>query len=373
MGLVQRVLANLEERRKRILEGGINCIPSPFKCFRNDFPGIEQGKFYLISGASKSGKSQLASYLFLYTPILYAYHHPDKVRIKIFYFPLEETPEKITVRFMCHLLYVLSDMKIRISPMRLQSINKENVVEPEILEILNSLEYKSILNFFEDHVHFITERNPTGCWKVVSNYAKEAGTIHRKKITIENKETGIKQEKEVFDYYEPKDPDEYVEILWDHASLAELERGMNLKECIDKLSEYLMVFRNHFNYIPVLLQQQNDQTISLEAFKAKKIRPNLAGLADTKNTGKDCSVMIGITNPYAFELPEYLRYDITKLKGYVRFMEIALNREGESNGVLGLYFDGATNYFAPLPKHTDTENLNKVYQLIQKNQEGISK
>ena len=83
--------------------------------------------------------------------------------------------------------------------------------------------------------------------------------------------------------------------------------------------------------------------------------------------------MIGITNPYAFELPEYLRYDITKLKGYVRFMEIALNREGESNGVLGLYFDGATNYFAPLPKHTDTENLNKVYQLIQKNQEGISK
>ena len=286
MSLVQRVLTNLEERRKRILEGGINCIPSPFKCFRNDFPGIEQGKYYLISGASKSGKSQLTSYLFLYTPILYAYHHPDKVRIKIFYFPLEETPEKITIRFMCHLLYILSDMKIRISPMKLQSINKENIVEPEILEILNSLEYKSILNFFEDHVYFITERNPTGCWKVVNNYAKEAGTIHKKTIVIENKETGVKQEREVFDYYEPKDPDEYVEIIYDHCSILECERGMNLKECIDKLSEYFMVFRNHFNYIPVNIQQQNDQTISLDAFKAKKIRPNLAGLADTKNTGK---------------------------------------------------------------------------------------
>lgn len=373
MSLIQRVLNNLEERRKRILEGGINCIPSPFKCFRNDFPGIEQGKYYLISGASKSGKTQLTSYLFLYTPILYAYHHPDKVRIKIFYFPLEETPEKITIRFMCHLLYILSDMKIRISPMKLQSINKENVVKPEILEILNSLEYKSILNFFEDHVHFITERNPTGCWKVVNNYAKEAGTIHRKKIIIKNKETGIEQEKEVFDYYEPKDPDEYVEILWDHAGNSELERGLNLKECIDKLSEYFMVFRNHFNYIPVMIQQQNDNTISLEAFKAKKVRPNLAGLADTKNSGKDCSVMIGITNPFAFELPEFLKYDITKLKGYARFLEVVLNREGESNGVLGLYFDGATNYFAPLPKYTDTENLNKVYQLIQKNQESTSK
>ena len=257
MSLIQRVLNNLEERRQRILREDINCIPSPFKGFRNDFPGIEQGKYYLVSGASKSGKSQITSYLFLYTPILYAYYHPDRLRIHIFYFPLEETPEKITIRFMCHLLYVLSGKKIRISPMKLQSISKDNVIEKEVLDLLNSIDYKSILQFYEDHVHFITERNPTGCWKTINRYAQEAGTIHRKTIIIENKETGIKQEKEVFDYYEPKDPDEYVEIIWDHASLTEQERGMSLKECIDKLSEYFMIFRNHYNYTPVLVQQQN--------------------------------------------------------------------------------------------------------------------
>ena len=257
MSLIQRVLNNLEERRQRILREDINCIPSPFKGFRNDFPGIEQGKYYLVSGASKSGKSQITSYLFLYTPILYAYYHPDRLRIHIFYFPLEETPEKITIRFMCHLLYVLSGKKIRISPMKLQSISKDNVIEKEVLDLLNSIDYKSILQFYEDHVHFITERNPTGCWKTINRYAQEAGTIHRKTIIIENKETGIKQEKEVFDYYEPKDPEEYVEIIWDHASLTEQERGMSLKECIDKLSEYFMIFRNHYNYTPVLVQQQN--------------------------------------------------------------------------------------------------------------------
>lgn len=373
MGLIQRVLDNLEDRRQKILDGGINCIPSPFKCFRNDFPGIEQGKFYLISGASKSGKSQLASYLFLYIPILYAYYHPNKIRLNIFYFPLEETQEKITIRFMCYLLYFLSHGKIRVSPLKLQSINKENIIEPEILEILNSIEYRSILDFYEDYVHFITERNPTGYWKVINKYAMEAGTIHRKKIVIENKETGVKQEKEVFDYYEPKDPNEYVITLYDHCSLVEQERGMSLKECIDKLSEYMMIVRNHYNYIPVLLQQQNDQTISLEAFKAKKIRPSLAGLADSKNTGKDASLMLGICNPYSFELPEYLKYDITKLKGYARFIEVVLNREGESNGVLGVYFDGAVNYFEPLPKYDNITELNKVYQLIKKNQESISK
>lgn len=219
MSLIQRVLTDLDERRKRILRGDINCIPSPFKTFRNDFPGIEQGKYYLVSGGSKAGKSQLTSYLFLYTPILYAYHHPEKVRVQIFYFPLEETPEKITMRFMCHLLYILSNHQIRVSPMKLQSVSKENMVDESVLKILNSIEYRSILDFFEDHVHFITERNPTAAWKVINRYAQEAGTIHRKKVIIENKETGIKQEKEVFDYYEPKDPDEYVEVIWDHASL----------------------------------------------------------------------------------------------------------------------------------------------------------
>lgn len=373
MGLVQRVLSNLEERRQRVLNGGINCIPSPFKSFRRDFPGIEQGKYYLISGGTKAGKTQITSYLFLYEPILYAYEHPDKVRIKIFYFPLEETPEKITMRFMCYLLYKLSNKKIRIDPMTLGSIDKDNMVNKEILDLLQSLEYQSILSFFEDHVLFMSDRNPTGCWKTVNKYAQEAGTIHRKTIYIENKETGVKQEKEVFDYYEPKDPDEYVEIIWDHAGNTDNERSMDDREKIKKLSEYFMIFRNHYNYIPVLIQQQNTDTLNLDAFKADKIRPTFAGLADGKDSGRDCSVMLGITNPFAFEKPSYLGYDITKLTKYARFLEVVLNREGESNGVIGLYFDGAVNFFAPLPSYKDTAKMNKVYQLIQSHSNPSSK
>lgn len=373
MSLIDRVLLNLKKRREVILSGGINCIPSPFKNFRRDFPGIEQGKYYLVSAISKGGKSQLANYLFVYTPVLYAYNNPDKLRLQIFYFPLEETPEKITMRFMCYLLYTLSGGKIRLSTLQLGSIDEDNVLDEEILNLLNSIEYKSILSFFEEHVHFISERNPTGCWKTINRYAQEAGTVHKKKIEIENKETGVKQEKEVFDYYEPKDKDEYVEIIWDHASLTDGERGMSLKERIDKLSEYFMIFRNHYNYIPILIQQQGNDTISLDAFKANKIEPSLAGLADSKNPGKDCSMMLGITSPFAFELPDYKRYNITKLKGYARFLTIPLNREGESNGMLALYFDGATNYFAPLPAYNKIQELNKVYKLVEKNMDSNSK
>lgn len=367
MDLINRILNNLEARRQRVLNGGINCIPLPFPSFRRDFPGIEQGKFYCVSGASKSGKSQITNFLFLYHPIMYAYYHPERLRVQIFYFPLEETAEKITLRFMSYLLYTLSNKTIRLSPLDLQSVNENRILDSRILELLHSLEYQSILQFFEDHVHFISERNPTGAWRVINEYAEKAGTVHKKNICIENKKTGVKQDKEVFDYYEPKDKDEYVIIIWDHASLTSQERGMNLKESIDKLSEYFMIFRNKYNYTPVLLQQQNSETLSLDAFKNKKIRPTLNGLADSKNTGKDCSMMLGITNPFSFELPEYLGYNIQKLKGYARFLECVLNREGESNGILGLYFDGAVNYFAPLPSADNLTKLQQVYNLVEHN------
>lgn len=363
MGLIQRVLTGIKDRRQRIADGDINCIPSPFPTFWDSFPGVEQGKYYLVSAATKGAKSQLASYLFLYVPLLYAYNHPDKVRLQVFYFPLEETPEKIALRFMSHLLYTM--YKIRIPPLRLWSVAQGQVFDAKILELLNSIEVRSLLDFFEDHVHFISRRNPTECWKTVNKYAEEAGTTYKKMITIENKETGVKQEREVFDYYKPKDPDEYVIILADHAGRLEQERGMTKKETIDKLSEYFMIFRDHYNYTPVLIQQQNSDTVSLDAFKANKIRPTYNGLMDTKQTGQDCSLMLGLTCPFSFEIPEYLGYNIRNLKGYARFLEVVLNREGQSNEVLPLYFDGATNYFVPLPNAKDVAKLQKVYNLIQ--------
>lgn len=365
MGLITRVLKNLEERRQKILDGGINCIPSPFKAFEEDFPGVEQAMYYLVSGGSKAAKTQITNYLFLYIPILYAYYHPEQLRVRIFYCPLEETPEKITIRFMCYLLYTLSDMKIRVSSKDLGSINKEHIVDKKVLEILNSMEYRSILDFFEDRVVFLSEKNPTGVWKEINKYALNNGKIHRKSKIIENKD-GSKQVIEAFDYYEPEDPDEYVIIIVDHASLLGQERGMSLKECIDKLSEYFKDIRNNFHYTPVLIQQQNVETIGLEAFKTNRIRPTQAGLADSKNPGKDCSLMLGITNPHAFDRTEYCNYNILRLRSFVRFLEVTLNREGVSNGIIALYFDGATNFFTPLPKLNELDKLQKVYQLVDK-------
>ena len=365
MSLIQRVLENAKERREKILSGKVNCIPSPFKTFRYDFPGVELGTYYLVSGGAKSSKSKITNFLFLFNSILYAYHHPELVRLKVFYALLEEKAENITGKFICYLLYVLSDKKIRIDIKTFKSVDEDRILSPEILQLLGTLEYQSILRFFEEHVVFIPDRNPTGVYHTLEKYAEANGTIHRKRVEG--------YEKEIFDYYEPNDSDEYVLCIIDHISLISCERGMDLRNSIKKLSEYLKIVRNKYNYIPVVVQQQNSESLSLEAFKANKIRPTQKGLADSQDPGKDCDVMLGITSPFSWELKEYLKYDITKLRGYSKFLEIVLGRDGESNAILGMYFDGATGYYAPLPKYDNIAELNKVYQLIQKNQESTSK
>lgn len=49
----ERILNRLKERQKKVLQGEVNCIPLPFSRFKNEFPGIEQGKYYLITAATK--------------------------------------------------------------------------------------------------------------------------------------------------------------------------------------------------------------------------------------------------------------------------------------------------------------------------------
>lgn len=208
---------------------------------------------------TKSGKSQITNYLFLYTPLLYAYNNPDKVRVKIFYFPLEETPENITLRFMSYLLYTLSS--IRVAPIDLKSTNSSKILSQDVIDLLESKQYTDILKFYEENVIFLNERNPTGVWKTMLKYAHDTGTIHYKDIDITNKETGIVETKRIFDYYEPHDNKEYVICITDHVSLLENERGFDLRQTINKFSEYMMILRNKYHYIPVVVQQQSTKTL----------------------------------------------------------------------------------------------------------------
>lgn len=365
MSLRGRVLGNLKRRRDKLLNGGINSIPSPFVRFSDDFIGVEQGKYYVVTSTTKGAKTQFASFVFVFQTILYAYHHPEQLRLKIFYYPLEETPDDIMTRFMSFLLYNLSGGKIRIAPVDLQSTKNYRPVDNEILELLNSGEYAKILDFFEEHVIFSSSTNPTGVFVECKEYAEEHGTVFKKKQKVKDEFTGETKEIDAFDHYEQDDPDEYRIIFFDHVSLTSTEKGViTLKQGIDKLSENLVKLRNRYRYIPVVIQQQAFAGESLDAFKENKLRPTIANLADSKYPSRDANVVLGLFSPFKYELPEYQHYDITKLKDNVRFLEVLVNRGGSPGGLVALYFDGAVNYFNELPRPEEKEALKQIYDFL---------
>lgn len=371
MTLIYRVLNNLEERRNRLLKGLINSIPSPFVRFSDDFIGIEQAKYYVVTSSTKGAKTQFASFVFIYNTLLYAYNNPDKLKVKIFYYPLEETPEDIMTRFMSYLLYTLSGFKIRVAPIDLRSTNNNKVLDESIIELLKSEKYLKILKFFEDNIIFSSSTNPTGVYNECKKYAEEHGTVHTKKQRIRD-ELGFTKEIDAFDYYEQDDPDEYRIIFYDHVSLTSTERGLTLKQSIDKLSEYCVLLRNRYKFSPVVIQQQAFAGESLDAFKENKLRPTIANLADSKYSSRDCNICLGIFSPFKFELREYMGYDITKLRDNVRFVEVLINRSGSPGGIVALYFDGAVNYFSELPKANDSR-IQSVYQSLQEMRNKTSK
>lgn len=361
LSIRSRTMQQLEERRQRILNGGVNCIPTPFKRFMDDFCGIEQETYYCITSYTKGGKSQVTSYIFIFRTIIYSYFAKEDVDFKIIYFPLEETKERIMQRFMSWLLYRFTHGAMRVSPKELRSTTTP--VAEAVLDRLAQPDIQGILEYFEEHVIFPNEKpNPTGIRNFCIRYAEEHGTVHKRTITIKD-ELNQPQDIEVFDSYEQDNPNEYRMIIIDTINLIDTERGMTLKQSMDKLSEYCAKdLRNKYHYSPIVIQQQAFESEGNDSFKLGRVRPSVYGLGDSKYISRDANIVLGLFSPFRFGITEYFGYDITVLKDHIRFLEVIANRDGEMGGLLPLWFDGAVCDFREMPKPDDKAAMGKIHQ-----------
>lgn len=293
---------------------------------------------------------------------MYILNYPDTADMKIFYFALEESDERILQRFESYLLMKLD--KIRISPKNLRSTDNENPVPQEILDKLASEQYQVYIRAFEKHFVFSSVSNPTGIYKLCRTYAEETGTTYYKTIEIKN-EFGEAEDKKHFDHYIQNNPNEFRFIICDHISLITSERGMSIKESMDKLSKYFVELRNRYNFSPIVIQQQSTTNESNDSFKLKNIRPSGRGLSDSTYIQRDVNQLLGLFSPFKFGIEEYMGYDIKIFKDKIRFLEVCNSRDGEVGGIIALFFDGATSTFHELPLPNDPA-INKWYEYIKK-------
>lgn len=273
------------------------------------------------------------------------------------------TAEEKMLSAFANILYIKEG--IRISPRDLKSTKTDRILPEHILKIIKK--YEEYFNKIEEIVEFIDDiRTPYGIYAIVRDYALANGKIHMRNVKIGD------ELKEVEDYYEPNDPEEYVMIMIDHIGLISTQKNydtglpMTLHESIGKLSsDYLIKLRNRFGYIPVVIQQQAQSQESVENKKHNKLKPSLDGLGDNKTTQRDANIILGLFSPFRHEIPDYMGYDIRFFKDNIRFLEILGGRDGGGGTTCPLYFDGAVNYFKELPLPNESSKMSQVHQIIQ--------
>lgn len=302
--------------------------------------------------------------MFVYEPFFYSIEHPDQLRFRCLYFTLEMGKKEKFYEFLCHLLYRLD--KIRISPTDLKSTSAERPVPQHILDLLKSERYQEYIQKFKNTVTYVdSERNPTGINKYCRNFALNRGKFHFKKIKMQN-EMGIEEEREVIDFYEPDDKDEYVEIVLDNYSNLMPESGMNKMQTIDKMSKYFITQRDQFDFSITAIQHQAQAQEGIENQKLNKLMPSSDGLADCKTTTRDANLVLGLYSPFKYGLREYEGYDITRFKNNIRFLQVIEDRDNGAGGqICPLFFDGAVSSFTELPLPTDKAEIDKCLDYIE--------
>ena len=357
-------------RRERIVEGKYNCLPFPFKRFSKVYPGIEQGKFLILTANQKVGKSKLADYLFIYEP-LFNMLDKDGPKVKVIYFSLEMSAKEKYNEFLCHLLYRLD--KIHIDTRRLRSVDKP--CDPHVFELLESDRYQHYIKAYEEMVIFNdTDKNPTGIRKFYRDYALAHGHYNYVVVQETNEITGELEDKKIIDPIKPytqDDEDEYRIIILDNAANISTEKNYEtLKKAIEKVSKDGIVAKKQLNYIFVLIQHQAQAQEGIENIKLGRMRPTSDGLGDAKTTSRDLNCLIGLYNPIKFlaetQQEIYEGYNIKKLSKHCRFLEVIEDRDYGAGGYqCGLFFDGATSTFKELPKTNDIEGLERYYSYIK--------
>ena len=362
---LKEVQRGIEGRNK-----GLNCGLKRLNKFIN---GIQKKTYYLVGALQKSGKTALVDCIF----VLYPYLLEKKANVKWIYYSYEidlmEKMAKFCAFFMdykhgiyCDSNYILGRGEHRVKPEHLPLI--EDIYNNELIDLFGKYDDEGH-QLSEGRITFFEEKiNPQGVKNYLMKYAEDNGEFIKKKVTIKGEEGQLK-EIDVVTGYKEKDEDLYTIIIVDHLALTKREKGLNLKENIDRLSQHMVFFRNICKFTPVLISQFNRDMGKIERmkFSGEQLQPTLEDFKDSGDPGADASLVLGLFNPTLLpHLRTHLGYDLIKIGKSYRSLHILASRNTETGVNLSLMMEGKTGMFRELPKNDDNERLNEVYEYVQK-------
>lgn len=359
-------LQGLKDIKAKKDAGQIFCIPfENYPKLTESIPGVVPGMIQMVTASSGVGKTQVTKALYVREPLEYALKHG--IKLKIFYFALEESQQEFIDTMICN--FISSRCGISMDLLTLQgfrekslSQDKMDLIDQHIQDIEDLLENVEII----DSVY-----NPTGIYKYCRDYADKNGThVFEDREFIKKKSDGSTQKvvNKVYSHYVPNDINAMTIVIVDHISLLTPEKRkedgamMNQHQTMAHWSTNyaLKQVTKHWNWAVVNVIQQ-EQSGEKEQFTnrgesiQKKTEPSLAGFANNKEIQRDAKIVIGVYSPDRYGFEEYHGYDIRRFRDSFRAIKILKNRFGPPNKYYHYLFDGATNRFKELPKASEAQ------------------
>ena len=367
-------LARIKRNREKKLAGGYNSIPFGLTRFQHFIPGVQHSNYVIVTAGPGVGKTKVTKNLFVFRPFDFVREHPGlNIKFTTLYFCLEEPGPSFIDSVISHQLWKQHKLRVSVKELRsqLDPDDPTAVVSSDLLEKIEDMD--SYIDEFEKSVILIDDiRKPYAIYKKCQEYLESVGDWSMKPSKVYNPKTKTTETMMVKDKYQTEHPDHYVQIIIDHLSLLEPEKGQDLFEAMRMFSStYAVQLRNRYHCSLVIVQQQTaDKAKQQYTYKGasieSKLEPSSDGLGNCKETFRDCDEMIGVFAPDQFEIADHRGYDITKLKDNYRSLSVLKSRDGEPNLRLGVVFDGCTNYIAELPEESKmtSADYHKVYRTV---------
>lgn len=356
-----------EELKKGNL-GDNEGIPHRFQRLRTYLPSIQKGAYYLVCGESGSGKTSFADDVFIDNILEWYLENKENTNIKpdlnIFSFEIKikDKLAKLAARKIYKETGILLDINL------IYQRGAVNRIPDEIRKLCSKY-----LGYFDEIQDYLTiynkAMNPTGMHKLVQKKALQYG-----------EEEKIGEEGQV--NYINKSPNTHVIWMLDHFDKV---RGENSKEGfldskgkIDKYSEYCVQDKNLYDHTFVNLQQINRELASTQRqasinvkIDRSKIRLQTNDLKGTGNPVEDADFVIGIFNPFKYDIEIYDGYRILgsdallPLRNRFRSLQLLKGRDGDSDLNCPATYIGEIGRFLELPNPA-TDKIYKDISLIKK-------
>jgi hypothetical protein len=295
--------------------------------------GVSQEVYYLVAGGTGSGKTKYVDYTFVLKPLAFVRRNPQTpIKVKVIYFSLEISGVMKAINLAS--FYIFGKYGISLSPSQILS-KKYTLSEYEESLVDEGLEW--VDDIAKDLTIYDDALTPAKMYGILKSYSEEHGKWDKNPVTKE-------------ETYTPNNPYLYTIVVVDHIGLIKVPDGGSKKAEIDKMSQYLIWFRNKCRFTPVLVSQFNRGMEGMDRIKHNALTPQLADLKETGNPAEDANVVLAMFSPLRFRLDEYRDYNIKKLNDRIRMISVLKNREGIAEKTLGLAFFGEVGFFYELPK-----------------------